>query len=187
MARKNRPTETVSTGSTADIAFLLLIFFLVTTTIVSDRGLALQLPPKVNEPVTSEQHERNLFKIVINGYDKLLVEEEPRNDLTGLQEEIISFVLNPKRDPYLSDSPQDAIVSLKTDRGTSYQQFIAACDAIKGAYYAMYSQRLNIPVAQVRDPASMPPSVRIQYEQLRREIPMRISLAEPSDAVLSSP
>ena len=183
MARKKRPAETVSTGSTADIAFLLLIFFLVTTTIISDQGLAIQLPPKTDEPITAKQHERNLFSVVLNGHDKLLVEGERREALAGLQAEIIEFVLNPGHEEHLSDSPTDAIVMLKTDRGTSYQRFISVYDEVKGAYYRIYSDALGITPAQVRDPASMPPTVRVQYESLRKRIPMRVSFAEPSDTL----
>ena len=181
MARKKRPLETVSAGSTADIAFLLLIFFLVTTTIVTDQGLAVRLPLKVDEPPVP-QHERNLFTIVINRHDNLLVEGELRSDLIGLQEEIMTFVMNKGQDKLLSDSPSSAIVSLKTDRGTTYQRYISVYDEIKGAYYRLYGQKLSITPTQVREPENMPPHLRTRYEQLRKEIPMQISLAEPSDA-----
>ena len=180
MARKKRPAETVSVGSTADIAFLLLIFFLVTTTIVSDQGLTVQLPPKIDHPPVP-QNERNVFKIVVNGYDDLLIEGKRRDNLQGLQEEIMKFILNEGSKENLSDSPQEAIVSLKTDRGTTYQRYIAIYDEIKGAYYQLYSKRLGVTSAQVREPNAMTPSLRTRYERLRKEMPMQISLAEPSD------
>lgn len=182
MARKKRPTETVSTGSTADIAFLLLIFFLVTTTIVSEQGLTVQLPPKLDEPVLSEVNERNIFTIMVNSQGGLLVEKEPRENLYGLQEELKAFILNEGRDEKLSDSPQEAIISLKSDRGTSYQQYIALFDEIKGAYYHIYSDRLGVDIEEVRNSSSLSPILQERYERLRRDIPMRISLAEPTDA-----
>ena len=179
MPRRKRPADSASTSSTADIAFLLLVFFLMTTTIISEQGLAIQLPPKTDsDPLP--QHERNLFTVVINSQDNLLVEGAPNNNLDKLSEKITQFVLNDGRDSHLSDSPQKAVVSLKTDRGTTYHRYIDVYDAVKAAYYQLYSERLGITVAQVRDPSAMPSSLRICYEQLRKEVPMQISLAEPS-------
>lgn len=181
MARKKRSADTVNAGSTADIAFLLLIFFLVTTTIVSDKGLAVQLPPKPDQPdQVAEVNKRSVFTIVLNGQDDLLVEGERRETMEGVADEVMAFILNNGRDELSSESPQKAVVSFKTDRGTSYQQFIAVYDELKGAYYQIYADRLGLTPEQVRDIASMPPSLWSQYEQLRREIPMRISLAEPT-------
>ncbi|MEM9300060.1 MAG: biopolymer transporter ExbD, partial [Bacteroidota bacterium] len=80
MARnKGRDNPEINSSSMADIAFLLLIFFLVTTTIANDRGLSLQLPPNPEdiENIDIKIPERNLFKIQINSADRLLVEGEP--------------------------------------------------------------------------------------------------------------
>ncbi len=80
----NRPSAEVNTGSMADIAFLLLIFFLVTTTIASDKGIPVMLPPKVEQETDVKVKERNVFNVLINSNDMLLVEEEPM-DLKGLE------------------------------------------------------------------------------------------------------
>ena len=97
MARKNRPTAEIPNGSMADIAFLLLIFFLVTTTIANDKGIAMLLPPKPDPnqpPPEVTKNDRNIFKILANSQDKLLVEDEPLTDVFELREMVKSFILN---------------------------------------------------------------------------------------------
>ena len=158
MARnKGRDNPEINSSSMADIAFLLLIFFLVTTTIANDRGLSLQLPPNPEdiENIDIKIPERNLFKIQINSADRLLVEGEPfEQDVTEIKEMIKDFVLNNGRDPESSDSPKDAIVSLKTDRGTSQERYIEVLDEIQGAYYDMYAARIGVTNKEWRDIAS---------------------------------
>ena len=184
MARKKRGAAEVNAGSMADIAFLLLIFFLVTTTIASDKGLAIQLPPKPdpNEPPPEVKfNERNLFKILLNSQDRMLVEGEPMEDMSQLQDMVKTFVLNDGRDPESSESPQDAVVSFKTDRGTSYEKYIEVYDEVKGAYYEIYAERLGLTAKKVRE-SDFEPSMKERYDALRKEIPMSISIAEPSKA-----
>ena len=96
MARsKNRKAPEVSSGSMADIAFLLLIFFLVTTTIANDKGILIQLPPKPdpNEPPpVVEKNDKNIFTILANSQDDLLVESEPYEaSMEQLTEDIKMF------------------------------------------------------------------------------------------------
>ncbi|MDX1628575.1 MAG: biopolymer transporter ExbD [Fulvivirga sp.] len=191
MARKQREDPQINSSSMADIAFLLLIFFLVTTTIANDRGLSLQLPPDPDdiEKTDIQIKEKNLFKIQINSADKMLVEGEPfQEGPEKLREMIIEFVLNYGRDPESSDSPKDAIVSLKTDRGTSQEKFIEVLDAIQGAYYDMYAQRVGVTNKKWREIASDltdPENKRI-YDKGRGktedglEFPMNLSIAEPT-------
>ena len=91
MARRKAPE--VNAGSMADIAFLLLIFFLVTTTIETDSGLNRKLPPMedvVDPPIIKE---RNIFTVVVNKYNQLLVEEKPL-ELVNLREEAVKFLDN---------------------------------------------------------------------------------------------
>lgn len=183
MARKKRGAGEVNAGSMADIAFLLLIFFLVTTTIASDKGLAIALPPKPdpNEPPPEVKfNERNIFKVLVNSQDRMLVEGEPMDDASRLREMVQTFVNNNGRDPESSDSPKDAVVSFKTDRGTSYERYIEILDELQGAYYDMYAKRLGLNIKQVREISEQEPSVQDQYDELRKEMPMNISIAEPS-------
>ena len=76
MGRREIPE--INAGSMADIAFLLLIFFLVTTTMDTDKGLIRKLPPPIDEPVDEQDKvkQRNIFEILVNANDQLLVEGE---------------------------------------------------------------------------------------------------------------
>ena len=117
--RTLRKLKPINAGSMADIAFLLLIFFLVTTTIQNDQGLTLQLPPLSDTPPASIA-ERNLFKILINGENEILAEGELVEDLKLLPPRIKGFILNPQARKDLAVSPQKAVVSLKTHRGSGF-------------------------------------------------------------------
>ena len=97
MARSGRKIPEVNSSSMADIAFLLLVFFLVTTTIATDKGLTLTLPPKADPnqpPPDITKNQRNIFKILVNSSDRILIEDEPVTDLTGLRDQVKEFVLN---------------------------------------------------------------------------------------------
>ena len=97
MARsKDKGSQEVNAGSMADIAFLLLIFFLVTTQIATNKGLTLLLPPKQEDdkPIEIKQQQRNIFKIQINSVDRLLVEDEPLDDVGEIRDMVYDFVLN---------------------------------------------------------------------------------------------
>ena len=116
--RRNRTTPEVNAGSMADIAFLLLIFFLVTTTIDTDRGISIRLPPmpEENQPENDIRiKERNVMKVLVNANDQLLVNGELLN-VKDLKRRTKEFIDNPRRDPNLSESPTKAVISLKNDR-----------------------------------------------------------------------
>ncbi len=191
MPKRARQTPEINSSSMADIAFLLLIFFLVTTTIANDKGLFLLLPPDPDqlEDLDIKIPERNLFKIQINSADRLLVENEPLTDTDELKGMIREFVLNNGRDPESSDNPQKAIVSLKTDRGTTQKKFIEVLDQIKGAYHDIYAGRAGVSNKKWRELAAdhTDPEDDRLYEMGRGvlpdgkpEIPMNISIAEPT-------
>jgi len=186
MARSKRGLPEINSSSMADIAFLLLIFFLVTTTIANDKGLTLQLPPSPDdiEDIEVKIPERNIFKILINSSDKLLVENEPMTNARDIRERVKEFVLNDGINPKLSDSPAKAIVSIKTNRGTSYEKFIEVYNEVQGAYYDMYAARAGVTNAKWREIASKtndPDNKRI-YLEAREDFPMQISIAEPNKA-----
>lgn len=175
----------------ADIAFLLLTFFLCTTTIANDRGLIIQLPPppEAQPPEEIKIQERNMFKIQVNSSDALLVEGEPMSDVTGLKEMVKKFIMNKGADPASSDSPDKAIVSFKTDRGTSHKRFIEILDIVQGAYYDIYAERAGVTNTKWRELVSdlADPANRVLYDKGRGrnpdgtiEIPMQLSIAEPT-------
>lgn len=147
MSRRKGAPE-VNAGSMADIAFLLLIFFLVTTTIETDAGLDRMLPP-IEPPDTDVViKQKNIFVVNINKYGQLLVEDQLM-DIRDLRAAAIAFLDNGgsptgtpeycnyckgKRDEKSSDSPQKAIISLKNDRETTYSTYITVQNELVAAY-----------------------------------------------------
>lgn len=135
MARsKNRVSNEINASSMADIAFLLLIFFLVTTTIEVDKGILHKLPPWTEEePPKAESKDRNTLVVLINARDQLLVDDK-LSTVDELRETTKNFIENPLNKPDLAESPQKAIVSLQNDRGTSYGLYIEVQNELKAAY-----------------------------------------------------
>src|SRR5690349_5430614 len=134
----------LSSGAMADIAFLLLTFYMMTTEIKEYKGLTLMLPQYLEKPIEKPVHDRNLFTIRVNSMNQFMVEGKPVENINSLREAIKKFVMNNKKDPALSDSPEDAVVSIKTDRGTSYKSFIIVLDEAQAAYFEIYSNRAGI-------------------------------------------
>ncbi len=146
MARGGVPE--VSAGSMADIAFLLLIFFLVTTTIETDAGLDRMLPP-IEPPDTDVViKQKNIFQVNINKNGQLLADEE-LIDLKNLRAKAMAFLDNGgapsgspdycsfckgQREASSSDNPSKAIISLKNDRETKYGTYITVQNELVGAY-----------------------------------------------------
>lgn len=154
MARKKRSTPGINGSSSADIAFMLLIFFLVTTSMDTDRGLKRRLPPiapreQQERPV--EINERNIMRLLINRNDELVISR--RGDVIPvtigeLKAKAVEFILNPKNDPLLPEKEVRSIaglgevrvvtssyaISLKTEIETSYQMFISVQDELLKAY-----------------------------------------------------
>jgi biopolymer transport protein ExbD len=172
------PAAEVSTSSMADIAFLLLTFYLTTTIIRDDKGLPLLLPPFQETPITVPIPERNLFNVLINSSDELLIEGKRRPSLVGLRNEIKVFLMNKGRNKTLSDNPEKAVISLKTDRGTSYRMYIAALDEMQAAYYEIYAERAGISLASFRKLDMNVAKEKQIYDKATRGIPMNISIAE---------
>ncbi|WP_422081805.1 ExbD/TolR family protein [Ulvibacterium sp.] len=142
MARRAGAPE-VNAGSMADIAFLLLIFFLVTTTIETDAGLDRMLPP-IEPPDTDVIiKQKNIFQVNINRSGQLLADEE-LIDLKDLRSKAIAFLDNGgdgtcnyckgRRNAESSDNPSKAIISLKNDRETKYGTYITVQNELVGAY-----------------------------------------------------
>jgi biopolymer transport protein ExbD len=172
----------VNSSSMADIAFLLLTFFLVTTTIDQPKGVMLMLPAYDYSPPVTPMNERNLFVIQINSMDMLMVEGEGRTTAIGLRDEIKGFVLNGGSDVRSSDTPEAAIVSIRTDRGTSYKKFIEILDEAQAAYFSTYAEKAGMTPKQFRSLDTSDPRERHIYDEARKGIPMNISIAESTNA-----
>lgn len=179
MKLKQRTIQEINTGSMADIAFLLLIFFLVSTTILQEKGLALKLPPNPEVQSVAEVHDRNLYKILINSSNQYLIEDELRSDLSGVRQEVKDFVLNAGINPHLSDSPSKATISIKANRGTDYKYFIGVLDEVKEAYYEIYGERVGLSSQAFRELNFDRPAERELLLKGKEGIPMNISVAQP--------
>jgi len=148
MAKRSAPE--VNAGSMADIAFLLLIFFLVTTTIEKDSGINRKLPPieELEEDVVIKQ--KNIFTVLLNGKDQLLVEDDLM-ELKDLRAAAVEFLDNNgdgtctycqgARNASSSDNPDKAIISLKNDRETSYATYISVQNELVAAYNVLRNRR----------------------------------------------
>ena len=149
MAKRSAPE--VNAGSMADIAFLLLIFFLVTTTIPKDSGINRKLPPI--EPPNEEDvviKQKNIFTVLLNGKDQLLVEDNLM-ELKDLRTAAIEFLdnggdgscnyCNGAKNPKSSDNPDKAIISLKNERETSYSAYISVQNELVAAYNELRNRR----------------------------------------------
>ena len=149
MARKKREVPEVNSSSTADIAFLLLIFFLITTSMDTDRGLARQLPPPPEENQKNEDvkiKERNMLPIFLNLYDQLMC----GNDVISVdqvRERAKEFIANPNDDENLPEKhlqhvdffgdvmvTKNHVISLRCDRGSSYSVYLAVQNELVAAY-----------------------------------------------------
>jgi biopolymer transport protein ExbD len=139
MAKRSIPE--INAGSMADIAFLLLIFFLVTTTIDSDKGLQILLPQKQEKTeVTIKPKKRNVLNVLVNGNNQLLVRGQVAK-LEELTEEVKKHVSNNGFSPDYSESPRLAIVSIKNDRGTSYEMYIKVQNELLRAYNELRDEK----------------------------------------------
>ncbi len=148
MAKRAAPE--VNAGSMADIAFLLLIFFLVTTTIETDSGINRKLPPMEESEEDVVIKQRNIFTVLLNGKDQLLVEDELM-ELEDLRAAAVEFLDNGgdgscdycqgKKDGSSSDNPDKAIISLKNERETTYKTYIAVQNELVAAYNELRDTR----------------------------------------------
>jgi hypothetical protein len=151
MAKRAAPE--VNAGSMADIAFLLLIFFLVTTTIETDTGINRKLPPIEDSEEDVIIKQKNIFTVLINGKDQLLVEDELM-ELKNLRKAAVEFLDNGggtgedacsyckgKRNPSSSDNPDKAIISLKNERETTYSTYISVQNELVAAYNELRDRR----------------------------------------------
>lgn len=187
MAKK---TPEINSSSTADIAFLLLCYFLMTTTMNQDAGLQRRLPPMPdkNQQVEDQKvNRRNIIIVRINQADKLFAGSEPV-DVTLLKDKIKEFLTNPANDPNLPEREDQEIegfgtykvskgvISLQNDRGTSYQAYIKVQNELVRAVNEL---RDEFALANYgKKYASLDED---KQEIVRKAIPQNISEAEPKD------
>jgi len=174
---KDRVSNEINAGSMADIAFLLLIFFLVTTTIDVDKGVLVKLPPwSDEEPDITKLKKRNVFSVLVNAQNQLLVRGEP-TQVTELKERTKEFIANPQRREDLSESPNKAIISLKNDRGTKYGTYLEVYNEVKAAYSELWNEECQRKYGQTYSD-DLPLAIR---KEIRAKFPLVISEAEPTN------
>ena len=186
MGKKKTPE--INSSSTADIAFLLLCYFLMTTTMGDQSGLQRRLPPIPDSKQAQDQkvNRRNIVIVRINSADKLFAGNEAM-DIAYLKDKMKEFLANPNNDPNLPEKEEKEIegktyqvskgvISLQNDRGTSYQAYLAVQNELVKA------------VNELRDEFSMrefgKKFARLsedQQEIVKKAVPQNISEAEPKD------
>ena len=201
-----RSATEVTAGSMADIAFLLLIFFLVTTTIETDSGINRKLPPmeeQIDPPIIRQ---KNIFTVVVNKNNQLLVEEE-LTDIKDLRNLAVDFLDNGggsgeeacdycqgNRDPRSSDNPDKAIISLKNDRETEYKVYIAVQNELVAAYNVLRNREFarlypnealtyveaDLRYSDPRTSADDKSSLKEKLDVIKALYPQKLSEAEPS-------
>ena len=190
MARK---TPEVNSSSTADMAFLLLCFFMMTTTMDQDKGLSRRLPPMPdpNHKLEDQKvNKRNIVVVKINSQDRLLVGSKPMH-VSDLRAEVKRFIKNPANDETLPEKrdttieymnkPYDfqiskGVISLQNDRGTSYQAYLEVQNELVGAF-----NELREDLAFEKFGKKFSDLDETQQEIINEVIPQMISEAEPKD------
>jgi biopolymer transport protein ExbD len=184
-----RSTPELNASSMADIAFLLLTFFLLTTTMDQNLGMPRRLPPLIEDEQEKppEINKRNIMQVRVNNMDLLLVNSKPM-EVQLLKEEVKTFLLNPNND---ADKPEKevktieligevpvgkGVVSLQTDRGTSYKMYMSVQNEIMRAYSEL---RDEFSILRFQSPYSK--LTEDQQEAVRGVYPLNISEAEPRD------
>lgn len=183
MGRRNAPE--VNAGSMADIAFMLLIFFLVTTTMDVDSGISRKLPPIQEETDDKPPpiKEKNLFEVVANANDQLLVEGSLMK-ISELRQATKDFLNNNgdgscdyctgKGSKASSDNPHKAIITVQNDRGTSYNLFIQIQNELVAAI-----NELRDELARRKYGVTFGDLDKDKQKEIQKMYPQKISEAEP--------
>ena len=189
MIRKRRKVPNINATSTADISFMLLIFFLVTTSMNTDEGLSRRLPPPMEEEFQKEDiqvKERNILMIKINKFDELMVNGEIC-DITQLKEKAKKFISNVGNDPKMPEKHMKTIplmgevqvtdkhvISVQNDVGTSYNTYIQVQNELVAAYNELRNE-----LALSRFGRSFKGCTKEQQKAIIDYYPQKISEAEP--------
>jgi len=201
-----RKSPEISTGSMADIAFLLLIFFLVTTTIETDSGINRKLPPMEDQIDPPIIREKNIFTVVVNKYSQILVEEN-LTDIKDIRRLAMDFLDNGggrgeeacdycqgDRNPRSSDNPDKAVISLKNDRETPYKSYIAVQNELVAAYNELRDREFknrypnegltyfqaDFIYSDPRTTVGQKANLKEKLDVVKKLYPQKLSEAEPS-------
>ena len=177
-----RDSADIPTSSMADIAFLLLIFFLVTTTLDVDTAIGMILPPQLDQP-PPQVLDRNMFSILVNAEGQLLVEDKPMR-LEELRAEVKRHVMNCVAAygygclTSHSEKPNKAVVSIKTTTETPYRVYIEVLDEVWMAYFEIWNEEARA-LGYANYEAYRQALEEGQANAIREGIKPQISIAEP--------
>ena len=187
MAKKETPE--LNASSLADIAFLLLIFFLVATTMSTDTGLARMLPPIVpnQENDAPPIKDRNVFQVMLNFKNQLLVEGEwcEIKDVRAKAKEFIANPGNVETLPEKTDTEVEffgtypvskGVISLQNDRGSQYQMYLQVQNELQAAYNELRNELAKSKFRKAYDDCS-----EDEQSAIKKIYPQRISEAEPKN------
>ena len=181
MAIDKRKIPEINAGSMADIAFLLLIFFLVATTMNTDTGIQRVLPPWVDNPTDDAPpiKERNLMQVKVNQYDQIQVQgklvhlSQVKN--LGNSEDLPEKVMTDIE--LLGPYPvSEGVISLQNDRGTSYDMYIKVQNELTRAF-----NEIRDAVARERFGASFSELDEAKRKAIQQAVQTKISEAEPKN------
>ena len=189
MGKRKRKLPGINASSTDDIAFMLLIFFLITTSMDTDRGLARRLPPPPENEKQKDDiivKERNVLQIRLNKDDQLMIGGE-WSDIKQLREKAKEFIANPKDDPNMPEKhaktlpffgnvmiTEKHVISVQNDVGTSYDAYFQVQNELVAAYNEL---RDELAKAQFGKPLAE--CTEEQKEAISDYYPQKISEAEP--------
>ena len=192
MSKSNKKeTPDLNASSTADIAFLLLVFFLVSTTMNSDTGLSRMLPPIVPQQNNNDSpiiKDRNVFTVQLNYKNQLLVEGEWMTDKKQLKNKAKEFIANPNDDPSLPEKQETdveyfgkvrvskGVISLQNDRGSQYQAYLEIQNDLQAAYNELRNE-----LARQKFKKDYKDLEDKQKDAIKKIYPQRISEAEPKN------
>ncbi|MEG1685072.1 MAG: biopolymer transporter ExbD [Bacteroides sp.] len=191
MAKGNRSVPEINSSSTADIAFLLLIFFLITTSMDTDRGLARRLPPPPEKNQKQDDiivKERNVLAVRLNSNNQLMCGHDYIS-IKQLRQRAKDFIANPYNDDKLPEKhaknipffgnvmiTEKHVISLQNDRGTSYQAYIDVQNELVAAY-----NELRDELAQEKWQKNYGDLNEDQQKAIREYYGQKISEAEPKN------
>lgn len=182
MAKRKIPE--INAGSMADIAFLLLVFFLVTTTIQTDAGLYQLLPQWVEEESDlppPKKNKRNVMMVKITAADQIIVEAGKQAaqlnfDVMELKERAIEFITNNGRVEELALTPTRAVIVVQNDKGTSFDRYLNVMNELNAAYNTIWDQAAKDKFDAIYDELT-----KEQQEEIRMSYPKILSEADATD------
>ena len=189
---KKRKTPGINGSSSADIAFMLLIFFLITTSMDTDKGLARRLPPPVPKDQKKNEEmdikKRHILVVLINSNNQILCNNE-FIDIKQLREKVRTFIENPYNDEHMPEKTEvdvpffgkqmvtkNHVISLQNDRGTEYQAYIDVQNELAGAY-----NELRDEVSKKKFGKAFADLDEDQQKAVQMIYPQKISEAEPKN------